>query len=191
MPSYTRLRRAAAIAAALVLVPVLACAQTAGRQGQAGRGQRAQGAGQKPALPPIGRGMNAMQLQQYIDAFALIQAEQQLKLGADQYAAFAPKLIRMHRTRQRLLQDRRRALAELNQLLMAQSPNDEAITEKTRAFDDVNRRGAEELVKSYQDLDSVLTPWQRGRFRLLEEQMERKKLELLTRLGPPVVPDGK
>lgn len=181
--SGTKVRLVAATAMLCVTVPLLALAQGAGQEQPPARPARGQGA-ERPALPPIGRGMNAMQLQQHLDAFALIQAEQQLKLSSDQYSVFAPKLIRVQTMRRRMMQERRRLLNELNQLLVAQTPNDEAIAEKTKAFDDWNRRMTDELAKSYQDLDTSLTPWQRGRFRLFEEQMERRKLELLTKIGP-------
>jgi Spy/CpxP family protein refolding chaperone len=167
-----------------VAVPVVPHAQGTGQEQPAGRAARGPAGAQRPALPPVGRGMNAMQLQQHLDAFALIQAEQQLKLSGEQYSVFAPKLIRVQTMRRRMMQERRRLLNDLNQLLVAQTPSDEAISEKTKAFDDWNRRINDELVKSYQDLDTSLTPWQRGRFRLLEEQLERRKLELLTKIGP-------
>ena len=182
--SRTRLVAATAMfCLGFLAVPAAALAQGTGQEPPV-RPARGQGSAQRPALPPVGRGMNAMQLQQHLDAFALIQAEQQLKLSTEQYAVFAPKLIRMQTVRRRMLQARRRLLNELNQLLTAQTTSDEAITEKTKAFDDVNRQGNDELIRAYQDLDSSLTPWQRGRFRLLEEQMERRKLELLTKIGP-------
>ena len=44
-------------------------------------------------------------------------------------------------------------------------------------------RAAVEVRKAYQDLDAVLTPWQRGRFRTFEEQLERRKVELLAKIG--------
>lgn len=184
-------RVVAVIVAAVLSVPALAFAQdpqTAtppqgqqrGPRGQAGRG-----------LPPIGRGMNAQQLQAHLDAFALVQAEQALKLSADQYPTFVAKLTRLHNVRRRLMQERRRLLAELGGLLNAATPSDEAIIEKLRAFEDASRRGADELQKSYHDVDSVLTPWQRGRFRLFEDQLERRKLELLAKIGPPAPNPGK
>lgn len=174
----------ALVAALFVLVPEGALAQGAGRPAQNNaRGPRAQP--QRPALPPLGRGMNAMQLQQYLDAVALTQSREHLKMTDDQYGAFAPRLLRLQNLRRRLMQARRQAMGELNQLLSADSPNDEAIIAKVKAFDETNRRGGEELVKAFQELDAVLTPWQRGRFRVLEEQMERRKLELLTKIGPP------
>jgi hypothetical protein len=179
-----RARLVAATAVLFVAVPLLPRAQGGGREQQPVRGARGQTNAERPALPPVGRGMNAMQLQQHLDAFALIQAEQQLKLSTEQYSVFAPKLIRVQTMRRRMMQERRRLLNDLNQLLVAPTPSDEAIAEKTKAFDDWNRRMNDELSKSYQDLDTSLTPWQRGRFRLFEEQMERRKLELLTKIGP-------
>ncbi len=181
-----RIARLAALSAALVvLAPAWAMAQNPNRPAPgAARSQV-----QRPALPPPGRGMNAMQLQQYLDALALTQSRENLKLDDDQYGAFAPKLIRLQNLRRRMMQARRQAMGELNQLLSAEPSNDEAIAAKVRAFDDANRRGGEELVRAFQELDGVLTPWQRGRFRILEEQIERRKLELLTKIGPPN--DGK
>jgi len=44
-----------------------------------------------------------------------------------------------------------------------------------------DQKAAAELVKSYDTLDEALTPRQRARFRLLEENMERRKIDLLMR----------
>ena len=181
----TSARLVAATAALCVTIPILVFAQAAAQDQPPAKPARGQTGAARPALPPVGRGMNAMQLQQHLDAFALIQAEQQLKLSTEQYSAFAPKLIRLQTVRRRMMQSRRRLLNELNQLLTAPTPSDEQITEKTKAFDDVNRQGNDEVIRAYQDLDASLTPWQRGRFRLLEEQIERRKLELLAKIGPP------
>ena len=130
-------RLVAATAALCVTLPTLTFAQAAGQDQPPVRPSRGQAGASRPALPPVGRGMNAMQLQQHLDAFALIQAEQQLKLSTEQYSAFAPKLIRLQTVRRRMMQSRRRLLNELNQLLIAPTPSDEQITEKTKAFDDV------------------------------------------------------
>ena len=177
-------RRVAIAAVLAMLLPACAMAQAAGRQAQ-GAPRAGRGPGQLPALPPVGRGMTVMQLQQHFDAVVLRQAQDQLKLTDDQFGTFAPKLLRLQNVRRRMIQERRKAMADLNQLLQADAANDEAISLKVRAFDDVNRRGGEELIKAFQDLDGVLSPWQRGRFRVLEEQIERQKIQLLTKLGPP------
>jgi hypothetical protein len=145
------------------------------QRGQGGPGGRAN-------LPPIGRGMNAQQLQDHLDAYAITQAQRELKLGEDQYPGFVARMTRLHNLRRRLMQERRRLLGELRQLLEAASPRDDVIGEKVGALEVLNRRSSEALTKAYQDIDAVLTPWQRGRFRLLEEQLERQKIELLARI---------
>lgn len=77
-------------------------------------------------------------------------------------------------------------LGELRILLQgATPPRDELVDEKVRALDELARRAGDELRKSYQEVDAVLTPWQRGRFRLFEEQLERRKIELLSKIATP------
>jgi hypothetical protein len=174
----------AATAAVWVTIPILVFAQAARQDQPPVRPARGQAGATRPPLPPVGRGMNAMQLQQHLDAFALIQAEQQLKLSSEQYSVFAPKLVRMQTMRRRMMQERRRLLNDLNQLLIAEAPSDEAITEKTKAFDDVNRQGNDEVLKGIpgprREPDALAAraiPPARGTDRAQET-------ELLTKLGP-------
>ena len=169
--------QSAAVAAALVIAPVV--------QGQESvqRDQRVPPRGNRPAMPPAGPA-DPQQVQQLLDAYALVQAQEQLQLTDEQYAAFAQRLTRLHNLRRRVANQRRMLLAELR-VLLNQSPaaGDEAIMTKVKAFDDLNRRGADEIQKAHVELDGALTAWQRGRFRLFEEQLERRKLDLLRAVG--------
>jgi uncharacterized protein with von Willebrand factor type A (vWA) domain len=63
----------------------------------------------------------------------------------------------------------------------SQRPEDAALDEKLKAFDQVNERSAQEIRQLTQELDGILTPYQRVRFRVFEERMERRKIDLLTR----------
>ncbi len=127
--------------------------------------------------------MDAAQLQQHIDALALVQAQQELKLTEEQQANFAAKLVRLQTVRRKTTNERRRLFTELRGLVDSQTPRDEAIAENLKALGDVNRRGAEEVLKSQEDLDAILTPWQRAKFRLFEERLERQKVEMLGRIA--------
>jgi len=148
-------------------------------QGQ-GRGARAGG---RPALPPLAPNMTQQQLQAYLDTYAVIQAEGALRLTVEQYPVFVAKLRRLQEARRRHLGERRRVLAELNGLLQSgESANDEAITARLDALEEIALQTAADLRKAYQDLDAGLTPWQRGRFRTFEEQLERQKIELLAKI---------
>ena len=51
-----------------------------------------------------------------------------------------------------------------------------------KAFDEANQRASQEMRQAELELDGVLTPWQRVRFRMLEERLERQKIEMLIKL---------
>jgi len=182
---------AAAVAGALAGGSVVAQAQTA--QGAAGReapqaggaqGQRGARGPARGQLPPVGANPDQQQVQAFIDTYALMQAEKELQLTAEQYPTFVQRLRHLHDVRRRALGERRRALNELRGLMAGSGPaRDEAITEKIRALDETTRRGLEGIAKASSDVDAGLTPFQRGRFRLLEERLERQKIEMLIKLG--------
>ena len=150
--------------------------QTGGQQRQAGRptGQRA----------PVGPGgeLNLQTVQNLVDAWALVEAEKDLELTNTQYPDFVAKMQRVQSTRRRHMMERQRMLRELNAMAFAgQRPDDAALTEKLKAFDQLTERTAQELRQVTQELDGIFTPYQRVRFRLFEERMERRKIELLAR----------
>jgi Spy/CpxP family protein refolding chaperone len=79
--------------------------------------------------------------------------------------------------------ERRMLMNELAALVQsaASAARDENILARLRSLDESADSGAAEMRKAYQDLDAVLTPWQRGRFRLFEEQLERQKVDLIAK----------
>jgi hypothetical protein len=143
--------------------------------------------GGRAGLPPLAANMSQQQLQAYMDTYAVIQAERELRLTAEQYPNFVAKLRRLQDTRRRQMGERRRILGELNGLLQGgesagPAGRDEAITARLGALEEIMQQSAADLRKAYQDLDAGLTPWQRGRFRTFEEQLERQKIELLAKI---------
>ena len=58
---------------------------------------------------------------------------------------------------------------------------DASIKERLKALQDLDVRSADELRKAYEGVDSILDVKQQARFRVFEEQMERRKFELLMR----------
>ena len=148
------------------------------------RNPAGRGAG-RPALPPLSPNMNQQQLAAYMDTYQLQQAERELQLNDEQFPPFVRRLRRLQDVKRRNQIERRKIIGELSGLVQgAAAPGrDENILGRLRALDDVSQRAAGELRKAYEELDAGLTPWQRGRFRLLEEQMERRKVELLGKIG--------
>ena len=86
-------------------------------------------------------------------------------------------------TRRRNQQERMRLLNELQRLTNPRNPRvDEGpIKERLNLLHELEARSSAELRKAYNALDEILDARQQARFRVLEEQLERKKLELLIR----------
>jgi hypothetical protein len=58
---------------------------------------------------------------------------------------------------------------------------DDQIKDALKQLQDIDDRGVAETRKAQDAVDQALDVHQQGRFRIFEEQMERRKLELVTR----------
>ena len=78
-------------------------------------------------------------------------------------------------------------LRELARMAGPNAPagDDRGITAAIAALKQQDAKAALELHKAYDVVDEALTLRQRARFRLFEEQMERRKIELLLRARQP------
>jgi len=121
------------------------------------------------------------------EAYALLQAQNQLKLTDEQYADFIVRLRGLQNARRRHQQSRQRLIQDLRRLTNPQNANTDEPAIRT-ALDALAREDAfaqDEITKSLAQVDEVLDVRQRARFRLLEEQLERWKLDLLSRVRRP------
>jgi hypothetical protein len=145
--------------------------------------------GQPPAAPPqppdlpAGRPIGAGEIQRMFDAYAMIQAQDALKLSEAQYGRFVTRLKALQDTRRRHQQTRNQILSDLRRLSNPETgtPDESLITERLKAFREEEDRAAGDLRKAYESLDEALDARQQARFRLFEERMEQQKLELLLR----------
>ena len=162
-------RRLAPIAVVLLLAAPAARAQQqeAGRQGRAGRGQG---------------GVTPAEIQRLFEAYESMQAQDALHLTDAQYPQFLPRMKTLQEARRRGTTDRGRIVANLSRLTAADPPVDDAqIRAELKALDDVEARTRDEVRQAMDALNQVLDLHQQARFRVLEEQMERRKVELLMR----------
>ena len=128
--------------------------------------------------------LSDMELAAALDAYALVQAQQQLSIPDDKYNVFAARLKKIQDVRRRNNRMRLRLVQELRKLVgpRADPPGDDtAIRGALTALRDHDERAAAELRQAYDALDQVLDARQQARFRLFEEQIEQRKLELLVR----------
>jgi Spy/CpxP family protein refolding chaperone len=134
----------------------------------------------QPAAPET-PAVTPLELQRMFDAYALVQAQEQLKITDEQYAQFLPRFKVLQDVRRRALQDRARVVQELRRLLMDERADDMQIKDRLRTLGDIETRAENETRKAYDAIDQVLDVRQQAKFRIFEEQMERRKLELVTR----------
>jgi hypothetical protein len=136
------------------------------------------------ANPPDADSISVAELTAALDAYALVQAQQQLQISDDKYTVFAARLKRLQTVRRTNQRVRMRLVQDLRRLSGARAnpPGDDAaIKAALTALRDHDERAAAELRQAYDALDQVLDVRQQARFRLFEELIEQRKLELLVR----------
>jgi Spy/CpxP family protein refolding chaperone len=138
------------------------------------QGRRAQPQDEAAAVTPA-------EVQRMFDSYALMQAQEQLQIKDDQFPQFLTRFKALQDIRRQALQQRNRRAAEISRLLNASEPDVAALREQTKALDEIAAKTYAETQKAYESIDQVLTPVQQAKFRLFEERMERRKLELVNR----------
>ena len=138
----------------------------------------------RQAIPPGDSITSPAEIQRMLDGYMLVQAQEMLQLSDEQFPQFLSRVRALQETRRRTQSERLRMLQELRRTTAGRSagPIDEgAITERLRALDELETRAAAEINQQRSAVDQVLTPVQQARFRIFEETMEHRKIELLMR----------
>jgi hypothetical protein len=139
----------------------------------------AQRAQRRPAPADDNGPITPGEVQRMFDAWTVVQAQDALNLPDAQYGKFVAKLKALQDTRRRHQQARTQLLGDLRRTLNGASSADAILREKLKALGDEDDRAAADIRKAADDLDAVLDVQQQARFRLFEERMETRKLELL------------
>lgn len=163
----------------LVTIGMLAASTVAGAQTvqRPGRGRLPQAQG-----PLADRGVSPVEMQRLFDAYIVMQAQQELQLTDEQYPKFLAKVRALQDVRRRGLTERATILQELRRLSQDQNLDDAQVRGRLKALADLENRTAADIKQALDGVDQVLDLRQQARFRLFEEQMERRKVELLTRV---------
>ena len=142
---------------------------------------QAQGRGRQGQGPPVARpGMPIQQMQTMFDAYALVRARRALQLSDEQYQSFFMRMSRLQEIRRRHTQQRMRLLGELRRKWSPQADEGE-LTALARQLDELEAASGTELKAARRAVDEVLTPRQAAFLRFFEEDMEREKIEFITR----------
>jgi len=126
--------------------------------------------------------LEVAELQRLFDAYMVMQAQEALQLDDGQFGQFLPKLKALQDTRRRNDLARARLVGELARMTAALETVDEAaLRERLGALQDLEGRSAAELRRAYDAIDQQLDVRRRARFRVFEQNMERRKLQLMLR----------
>jgi hypothetical protein len=167
----------------ILIAALCATAVDLSAQGPAARQAPAPQA-EAPAVPADADALSVAELAAALDAYALVQAQQHLQLADDKYSTFAARLKRLQEVRRRNQRVRQRLVQDLRKLAGARAVppgDDNAIRAALTALREHDEKAAGELRAAYDALDQVLDVRQQARFRLFEEVIEQRKLELLVR----------
>lgn len=129
--------------------------------------------------PPVAPG----EMRKLLDGYALYQSQEFLALNDAQFGAFLPKLRALQEVRRRNEQDRLRLLQELRRMTNGRGnpfPDNE-LSDRVRALRELEMRAHAEVQKATDGVDQTLDVRQQARFRLFEQEIEQRKLQLLMR----------
>jgi hypothetical protein len=132
--------------------------------------------------PMASPGIAPGEIQRLFDAYIVMQAQQALSLTDDQFPRFLTRVRTLQEARRRGQVERSRRLQRLRQLSNAPAAGqDEAIRTELKELAALDDRTSTEIREAVNGIDEVLDLRQQARFRLFEEQIERRKVELLMR----------
>ena len=137
--------------------------------------------------------LSPAEIQRLFDAYAIVQAQEMLQLDDEHYGRFVSRLKSLQETRRRHQVTRQRMVQDLVRLANqvgsepgeAGEADDEALRSRLAELDAHDEQAFTERRDAYRAVDEVLDLRQRARFRAFEQQMERRKLELLMRARQP------
>ena len=151
-------------------------------RGQEPQNPPPQGGGPLPGLD--GGDLRPGEIQRLFDAYLVMEAQQALQLSDQQYPQFLARLRTLQETRRRTQQERNQLMGQLQRVTNPRLPkpaDESEIKSRLTALQELEARTAAEMRKAYNAVDEVLDVRQQARFRVFEEQIERRKIELLMR----------
>ena len=128
-----------------------------------------------PALAPG-------EIQNLMDGYAIGQSQTALDLSDAEFGPFLPRFRALQNLRRRNEQERMRLLNELRRLSNPKNQGDEnEIQIRLRALRDLETKSLSDMQHAYEAIDQSLNVRQQARFRLFEQDVEQRKLQLLMR----------
>lgn len=129
----------------------------------------------------VGEAADPAEIARLFDAYTVMQAQEKLGLSDEQFGPFVTRLKALQQARRRHVRERFQAVQELRRLLDGAATNESLLREKLDALAKLDAAAQAETAKASAAVDELLDVRQRARFRVLEQQLELRKLELVGR----------
>jgi hypothetical protein len=110
-----------------------------------------------------------------------MQAQEQLKISDDHFPQFLRRFKALQDVRRRGLVERVRIIQDLRRLVNDPQGDEALIKERLKSLDELDARSDGDVRKAYDAINQILDVRQQAKFRVFEENMERRKLELVIR----------
>lgn len=150
----------------------------------AGRGEGSQ----RPAAADLAK---LQTVEDLLEGMEISNADKFLQIDSQHYGDFIQRLHNLQKMRKQHQNQRQRLVQELRRLTNTPGMEDALLEAPTKRLDDFDKQAFQDMQNAYAQIDEVLNVRQRARFRLFEEMMEQRKLEILTRVlksGAPATP---
>jgi hypothetical protein len=157
-----------------------AAAPAAAQQRARGRVPAADAAAAAAAVPDP-PDVTPAEIQRMFDSYALIQAQDQLKISDEKFPQFLTRFKALQDMRRRNMTERFRMVQDLRKLSNDAQPDETQMRDRLKALDDLDARSQAEIAKAYEAINQVLDIRQQAKFRVFEENMENRKLALVMR----------
>jgi hypothetical protein len=137
--------------------------------------------GPRAGVPPDEATVSPAEIQRMFDSYALMQAQEQLQISDDRFPQFLTRFKALQDVRRRGLQERARIVQDLRRLVNDPQGDEGPIKDRLKSLDELDARSDGEVRKAHDAINQMLDVRQQAKFRVFEENMERRKLELVTR----------
>jgi hypothetical protein len=166
-----------------LLIPMIVCLAMAtatvpaGAQKLAASKTQAHGASAKAGAQPV----SMAEIRKAFDAYAVTQAQEQVKISKDQLPKFLAEYKELNDSRRMAAQEHNRLLLELRQHVVDTKVSEIQLKDRLKALRDVEERSHADVRKAYDQIDRLLDVRQQARFRLFEKDMDRRMAQVIAR----------
>ena len=136
---------------------------------------------QRDSLQALSGDMTPLEVQRLFEAFELVRAQEMLDLSAEQYPEFVARFKVLQDTGRQGQQERQRRLRELRRMSNQAGADEATLTEQLVALGAHDQELAQKQRDAIAEIDRLLNVRQQVRFRMFEQAMERRRVELLMR----------